>query len=443
MKGRGKGALLALSAVVVAIVVGVCAGLFFGHNTELKQTVIKPISAEEQENNEAWKANYPAQFETFEQTKDNTDHPSHFESHPYMKLMYKGTGYAEEFNEPRGHAYMLDDIRHINENRWKPKQAACNTCKSSQIPGLIEKYGDKYYSMDFHKINDQLTNTVGCYNCHETDDPSELALRQPPFLEAMKARGIDVSQASRQEKRTLVCAQCHVTYYFQPETNKVTFPWKEGLTAEEQIKYYDSINFSEWVHPDSGTPLIKPRHMEYEYFKNSTHESAGVSCADCHMPYMKIGNQKISTHNVGSPLDTMEQSCLTCHRESKDWLLGRVKSIQDQTKSMEDRAGAAVTETIKTLAVAKDLPGVDKDKVTRAQRLHREGQYYMDCVMVTNGFGFHNPQQSYSDLARGIDLCQEATKLAQQAILEAGGTLPEISSDQPKADDTEKNKEDK
>ncbi len=426
MKTRSKWGLIGLTACVAALVIGVCAGLFFGHNTEWQQTTIKPIDEKNMEDPAAWGVNYPAQYETYLQTKENTEKPSHFEDMPYLKLMYKGTGYAEEFNHPRGHAFMLDDIRDINPVRWKGHQAACNTCKSSQIPGLVAKYGDEYYKMSFKEINDQLKYPVGCYNCHDPKT-NELTVRQPPLIEAMSRRGIDLSKASRQEKRTLVCAQCHVTYYFPNDTNKVTFPWDEGLTAEDQLRYYDKIGYTEWVHPDSGTPLVKPRHEEYEYFKGSVHESAGVTCADCHMPYMKAGNQKFSSHNVGSPLDNMEQSCMTCHRESKEWLTDRVRNIQKNTKDMEDRAGEVVTETIKTLEAAKNTPGVDQELLKKAQQNHRYGQYYMDCVMVTNGLGFHNPDRSMQDLARGIDYCQIATRQATEAILKAGGKLPEKS----------------
>lgn len=417
---------LAVGAVVVALAVGTGAGFFLGHNEPLQPTVIKPIPQDKVADPSIWGENYPAQYASF--LKNDTDKGpkvSHFVDMPYLKTMYKGTGYAEEFNHPRGHAYMVEDLRAINPKRWQAKQAACNTCKSSQIPGLIEKYGDSYYSMDFHKINDQLEFTVACANCH---DPKtmELVITQKPLIEAFARQGIDVNKASRQEKRSLVCAQCHVSYYFAKEPkNKVTFPWDEGLSAKDHLAYYDKINFTEWTHPDTGTPLVKPRHADYELFKGSIHESAGVSCADCHMPYMKEGNQKISSHHVGSPLDNIEQSCRACHRESADWLKDRVHKIQSNTKMQMDRGGQVVEETIANLKVAKDLPNVDKKMLEEAQRLHRLGQYYLDYQMVTNGLGFHNPEQTQIDLANGIDYCLQATSIAREAIVKAGGTLPE------------------
>lgn len=422
MKNGKRIGLIAVSAVIIAVVAGSGVGMFIGHNQPLKQTVIKPISAKDSYKSELWGENYPAQYESYRSNDEIKDQPSHFDSMPYLKLMYKGIGYVTEFNEPRGHTHMLEDIRKVNPKRWQGHQAACYTCKSSQVPGLVEKYGDEFYKMSFEEIGKEITEPVGCLNCHDPKT-NELVITQQPLIEAFKRQGIDVNKASRQEKRTLVCAQCHVTYYFPTDTNKTTFPWDKGLDVASQLAYYDEINFTEWVNPDTGTPLVKPRHEEYEYFKGSVHESAGVSCADCHMAYMKQGNQKISSHKWGSPMDNMEQSCMTCHREGEEWLRSNVEKIQSSTKALSDRGGEVITTTINTLKAAKNTPNIDQEMLKKAQRLHRYGQYYLDTVYVTNGYGFHNPQRTMSDLATGIDYCQEATKIANQAILKAGGQL--------------------
>ncbi|MDD4200950.1 MAG: ammonia-forming cytochrome c nitrite reductase subunit c552 [Eubacteriales bacterium] len=48
----------------------------------------------------------------------------------------------------------------------------------------------------------------------------------------------------------------------------------------------------------------------------STHQSPGVACADCHMPYTMAGNKKISSHVWQCPLNNIEQSCTNCGFES-------------------------------------------------------------------------------------------------------------------------------
>lgn len=425
MKERNKIGLIAVSALVIALVVGSVVGLFVGNNKPLKQTVIQPISEDNYQNNEAWSANYPAQYASYLRNSEITEQPSHFDERPYMQVMYAGTGYAVEFNEPRGHTYALDDIKHVNEKRWEGHQAACFTCKSPQIPELMANDED-FSKRQFRDVADEIVNPIGCGNCHDPET-NELTIYQPALIEAFEEHGVDVNSLSRQEKRTLVCAQCHVSYYFPEDTNKATFPWGEGLKAEDHLNYYDKINFTESTHPDSQTPLVKPRHAEYETFKGSTHESAGVACADCHMPYTKEGNQKISSHKWQSPLNNIDQSCMTCHREGEDWLRGRVSTIQQNTKDMSDRGGVVVVDTINMLKVASNTEGVDQAKLNEARQLHRYGQYYLDFVYVTNGGGFHNPEGTLKDLNAGIDYCQQATMLASQAIIEAGGTLPEVT----------------
>lgn len=61
--------------------------------------------------------------------------------------------------------------------------AACNTCKSSQIPEIINKYGDQYYLKFFEEINSQLKYPIACLDCH---DPRTMDLRisRPALIEA-------------------------------------------------------------------------------------------------------------------------------------------------------------------------------------------------------------------------------------------------------------------
>lgn len=185
------------------------------------------------------------------------------------------------------------------------------------------------------------------------------------------------------------------------------------------MAYFDEKNYSEWQHPDAGTGLVKARHAEYEIFMGSTHQSAGLACADCHMPYVKQGNVKISSHYWQSPLNNIEQSCTVCHREGVDWLKSRVKDTQAKTKEIQDIAGEAVVQAINELKVAKETPGVNQELLKQAQEMHRKGQWYLDYVMVTNGYGFHNPTESINNLGKAIDYAHKSIKLAREAVQKA------------------------
>ncbi len=69
-----------------------------------------------------------------------------------------------------------------------------------------------------------------------------------------------MKKATREEMRSYVCGQCHVEYYFEPETTRVVFPWDKGLHPEQIYAYYTDKpkGFAgDWLHPDSHTQMLK------------------------------------------------------------------------------------------------------------------------------------------------------------------------------------------
>ena len=83
----------------------------------------------------------------------------------------------------------------------------------------------------WHDLKDEITNPIGCQDCH---DPKTMNLRisRPALREAWESMGKNIDEATHQEMRSLVCAQCHVEYYCSSGF-KLTFPWGKGLTAEQ------------------------------------------------------------------------------------------------------------------------------------------------------------------------------------------------------------------
>jgi nitrite reductase (cytochrome c-552) len=62
--------------------------------------------------------------------------------------------------------------------------------------------------------------------------------------------------------RSYVCGQCHVEYYFHGAEKRLTYPWHNGLRADEILSYYEKTGFRDWVHAESGAPAIKSQHPE-------------------------------------------------------------------------------------------------------------------------------------------------------------------------------------
>ncbi len=229
----------------------------------------------------------------------------------------------------------------------------------------------------------------------------------------MEAQGIDITQATRQEMRTYVCAQCHVEYYFAGEDKVLTFPWTEGntiaqgKTIEEIEAYYKKIGFTDWTHAETGGGMIKMQHPETELFSTSLHYRSGVACADCHMPYMREGSVKVSDHWLRSPLVNISASCQTCHKFSEGDLLDRVAVIQKTTAELlrktEDANLAAIDAIVAAFSGARTLVW---NGPLGAFELHPFDRCW-DFISSENSTGF-SPQEAGQALADAIDLARQA-----------------------------------
>src|SRR5574340_354408 len=143
--------------------------------------------------------------------------------------------------------------------------------------------------------------------------------------------------------RSLVCAQCHVTYDItkdkEMKSGGVFFPWQGSrwgnITIENIIRKIRSDSaYLEWKQGVTGFKMGFIRHPEFEMFSNnSVHWNAGVTCADCHMPSIKSGSHSVTDHRVMSPLKNNLKACGQCHAQSPGWLRDQVLAIQDRTVS--------------------------------------------------------------------------------------------------------------
>jgi nitrite reductase (cytochrome c-552) len=243
----------------------------------------------------------------------------------------------------------------------------------------------------------------------------ELIVTNPALDEALQAQGRDWREFTRQEMRTVVCANCHVEYYFKGDGKYLTFPWEDGTKIEDISGYYAELQFKDWEHPQSGAPMIKMQHPEYELFtQNSTHYNAGVACADCHMPYTRDGAAKFSTHDVKSPLLNAENACGQCHTDVT-YVTNRVSTIQNQVYETMIATEDAILAAISAIEAAAAQPGVDTQQLEEARWLHREAQLRWDFIAAENSMGFHNPEEALRILAAATDLARQAELKAVQA----------------------------
>lgn len=424
-----------LMSSMIVILAGILVGvLIFMKNQPAPKRGVEPLIeiAAMEPDSELWGRNYPNQYSTFLLTRTNDTRTeyggsqdiSKLEEDPYLLILFAGYGFSIEYNEDRGHMWTLDDVQTIKRiNETSP--ATCYSCKSSDNPHLWEEMGMAAYDATlFSDMTPNMNNPIGCANCHDADTMN-LIVTNPALEEALAAQGKDWTTFTRQEMRTVVCANCHVEYYFEGAGKYLTFPWTGGTTIEDIAAYYEAEAFKDWDHPDSGAPMIKMQHPEFEFFTaGSTHYNAGVACADCHMPYTRDGAVKFSTHNVQSPLLNAQTACGACHTDV-DYVTERVSIIQDQVYSTMMATEEALVAAIETINQAGSTPGVDEALLTEARRLHREAQLRWDFIAAENSMGFHNPEEALRILANSTDLARQAQITAMQAM---GAVSPQAST---------------
>ncbi|MEX0884783.1 MAG: ammonia-forming cytochrome c nitrite reductase subunit c552, partial [Cyclobacteriaceae bacterium] len=373
-----------------------------------------------------WGLNYPRQHQSYQQTADTTFSSLYntigrkdvLEENPEMVILWAGYGFSKDYNHPRGHAYAVADIQQTlrtgapMEAGEGPMPSTCWTCKSPDVPRLMSEIGvTEYYSKKLSDFGSEVINPIGCADCHnpETMNPT---ITRPALIEAFEAMGKDINKASHQEMRSLVCAQCHVEYYFdKSKPNKedaqyLTFPWKDGMDVEAVEQYYDNIDFADWTHPLSKAKMIKTQHPDYEIYSLGVHAKRGVSCADCHMPYKSEGGQKFTDHHIGSPLSNVENSCFVCHREKESDLVTdvyeRQRTIKEGTSRLQRLIAMAHIEASK----AWELGATEEDMENILQGI-RHAQWRWDYSVASHGAAFHAPLETSSIVTSATGIIQD------------------------------------
>ena len=220
---------------------------------------------------------------------------------------WAGYSFSADYSERRGHAYMLEDQTFTARQKFNPP-AMCINCHASLVTTFL-KLGDgdlikgfnviSHTHMTYSQIREHVKHPVTCIDWSRSEDHA--VAHHPPGIHRGNSRlkasqgvpNYDVNtMATRQEMRSFVCGQCHVTYYFQPPNKRLTFPWAKGLKVENIITVEDEQKIKEWDHPDSGAGLIKAHHPEFEMWNQGVHARSGVACAGCHMPYMRQGGSR-------------------------------------------------------------------------------------------------------------------------------------------------------
>ncbi len=463
---RGKGAYIVVIVITAIVTYGIVALLMNINERkhEAQQHYVKLVDLTEKTIDPAeWGKNFPRQYDSYKRTAENTSHRhggseaiSKLEDDPRLRRIFAGYAFSVDYRERRGHAFMLEDQDNTERVKQFKQPGACLHCHAS-ISTAYREAGDgdlmkgfeKVCSMPLKEARGLVEHPVACVDCH---DPQSMQLRvtRPGFIRGIAELAKHVAEeiasnakkpeseqsspplphltsihqwarhrnqgsteeydvntlATRQEMRSYVCGQCHVEYYFKGEKKTVTYPWHKGLRVEQIESYYDADNYKDYAHAETGAPILKAQHPEFELWNQGIHARSGVSCSDCHMPYQREGAIKVSDHQVRSPLLNIARACQTCHRYGEDEIKARAETIQARNKALLDRAEDALVELLDTVKTAK-AGNVDPKALEESLTLQRKAQWRVDYINAENSMGFHAPQEAARILGEAIDYARQ------------------------------------
>jgi len=452
-RGWLLGALALLGAAGVTVLLLALLTNIFERKQEARQPFVRVVEVTESTiDPKVWGQNWPLQYDSYLKTSlatttkyggrglgasDGGPAEQKLERDPWLKRIFAGYAFAIDYRDRRGHYYALFDQEQTRRVTEKQQPGACIQCHASNLvlyrfagKGDVQKGFEHVSGLPYREAREMkddkgqplVQHSVACIDCH---DPSTMAVRvtRPGFIAGIKAlkakQGIadyDPNRdASRQEMRSFACGQCHVEYYFKGPGKVVTYPWANGLKVEEIEAYYEREGFTDWVHAETGTKVLKAQHPEFEVWSQGVHARAGVACADCHMPYERVGALKVSDHWVRSPLLNINRACQPCHAVAEKELEARVLGIQDRHHALLERAAKATTDMLDTIVIARK-ESAPEAALQAAAVQQRKAQWRLDFVAAENSMGFHAPQELARILAEVIDHARQGQLEAERAM---------------------------
>jgi nitrite reductase (cytochrome c-552) len=447
-KGRARGWLLGvlaflgiagLTVLLLALVTNI-----FERKREAQQPFVRLVEVtEDTMDPKPWGQNWPHQYDGYLKTATSTatkyggrglgasdggPAEQKLDRDPWLRRIFAGYAFSIDYRDRRGHAFALFDQEQTRRVTERSQPGACIQCHASNLAlyrfagkGDVQKGFETVSGLPYAEARGMkddrgqplVQHSIACVDCHE---PKTMAVRvtRPGFIAGIRAlkskQGVpdyDPNRdATRQEMRAFVCGQCHVEYYFKGAGKVVTYPWANGLRVEEIEAYYDAEGFSDWTHAETGTKVLKAQHPEFEVWSQGVHARAGVACADCHMPYQRVGAMKVSDHWVRSPLLNVNRACQPCHAVGEGELQGRVLAIQDRHHALLQRAARAATDMLDAIVAARKAGATD-EQLKDAAALHRKAQWRIDFVAAENSMGFHAPQELARILGEAIDYARQ------------------------------------
>ena len=353
-----------------------------------------------------WASTYPDVYASYMANGDNTEIHDYTKDYPMIPIIYEGMAFSKFYGSARGHVYTVEDVT----STGRPHGLAnCFSCKTPNFTAKVNELGDAAYTIPFQDMLAEVNESISCYNCH-ANTGDQLVVTHTYLSDAM---GDDLQNV---DPATLSCGQCHVEYYFAPETKATTLPYQslDTMTPDAILDYYnrtivDGKPFADYTNPRTGVRQIKVQHPEFETYMGAGSVHAGTfTCADCHMGEATAadGSTYIS-HTWTSPLDNkalMEGTCAECHTD----LTGQVRAIQEETERRTYAVGYLLEALTEKLVKAVESGEYTDQELDAIRAVARDAQFYWDFVFVENSEGAHNSKLNSQCLDKAEALANKA-----------------------------------
>ena len=377
------------------------------------------------------------QYASWQQTAVSKDIVDVLEQDPNLVVLWAGYGFSKDYNQARGHHYSIVDLRDTLRTGAPmsadegPMPMACWSCKTPDVARYIDTNGEAaYFKGKWARGGPEMTHEIGCGNCHTNRGRLRVAV---PFAErAFQAIGWNWDEATKSQRQSMTCAQCHVEYYFTDEGKFVKFPWDLGTTAADMETYFDNLGFVDWTHGLSKAPMLKTQHPGFETSMRGTHGRNGVSCTDCHMPRVTgADGKKYTDHNAGNPFDRFDDTCARCHEQSKEDLQAVVANYKKMVREAKLKAERQLVHAHFEAAAAWKA-GATEAEMKDALQAIRHSQWRWDYAIASHGVHMHNPAEALQELAASLERSGEARVMLARVLASHGHTaaveIPDIST---------------
>lgn len=296
---------------------------------------------------------------------------------------------------------------------------------------------------------------AGCNHCHDPHSGEPRLIRKA-MLAAIekdggpkKSGGVnpyseapikDWKKAPVKDRRSLLCAQCHVEYVCGRSgvdgIDRDFFGWSKARDLHQV--YTERFGYAQdWKNLTMGEPLIKSQHPEAELYWNSVHYEAGVSCVDCHMPEVRdASNREFRSHWMTSPykfsneqlrrtfakrtgvtVTPADNPCRRCHDDRTAQGISQQRAFFARQARVERLLARSVLEFGKLREAKAAGRRVDEAAYDAALEAHRKAHVLWENLAVSeNSMGFHNYEEAMTSMAEAERQVRTALRKEAEAL---------------------------